>query len=63
MDLIKSLSIVLQYHIALKLTFSADRSVKICEIYGVTHVIVDILFKNNKLNFFSETIQLFFMIF
>lgn len=45
MDLIKFLFIVLQYHIALKLTFSAHRSVKICDIYGVSHVIVDILLK------------------
>lgn len=49
MDLIKFLFIVLQYYIALKLTFLADRSVKMCEIYAVTHVTVDILFqKKNK---------------
>lgn len=59
MDLIKFLFIVLEDHIALKLTFSADRSVKICEIYGVTHIIVDIFFKNKINNFFSEIQQLF----
>jgi len=54
MDLIQFLFIVIQYHIALILTFSEDRSVQICEIYGVTQVLVDILFKNNKLNFFQK---------